>query len=232
VLSYVSRPLMDADDHLHLTGGLCDRWRVSDDLRTFTFHLRKEAVWEDGTPVTAHDAAVTMRLIADLRVPALRFATGLVSFVLARELDAKTVQVVFSEPYAMRLSAFRFGLLPAARYEGRDVLRAPENRAPLSLSSRSADGGLLITAREERTTRGRSYASTIRIPLIEVVFPVENAGSSDSLVPRTHMQMPKVAEALGRETQVRARLSRRQANVESQLLELYSASLQHWQSRP
>jgi oligopeptide transport system substrate-binding protein len=35
--------------------GVAERWEVSDDLRTYTFHLRKNALWSDGTPVTAED---------------------------------------------------------------------------------------------------------------------------------------------------------------------------------
>ena len=32
-------------------------WEISEDLRTFTFHLRKDARWSDGKPLTAHDFA-------------------------------------------------------------------------------------------------------------------------------------------------------------------------------
>ena len=35
--------------------GAADRWDVSDDRLTYTFHLRDDALWSDGSPVTAHD---------------------------------------------------------------------------------------------------------------------------------------------------------------------------------
>lgn len=35
--------------------GVAERWDVSEDLRTYTFHLRENALWSDGTPVTAED---------------------------------------------------------------------------------------------------------------------------------------------------------------------------------
>ena len=35
--------------------GVAERWDISDDLRTYTFHLRENALWSDGTPVTAED---------------------------------------------------------------------------------------------------------------------------------------------------------------------------------
>jgi len=36
---------------------LATRWEISDDLRTFTFHLRTDARWSNGRPVTAYDVA-------------------------------------------------------------------------------------------------------------------------------------------------------------------------------
>ncbi|MDO4643872.1 MAG: peptide ABC transporter substrate-binding protein [Cardiobacteriaceae bacterium] len=38
-----------------LIGGVADKWEVSEDGKTYTFHLRDNAKWSDGTPVTASD---------------------------------------------------------------------------------------------------------------------------------------------------------------------------------
>ncbi len=35
--------------------GVAESWDVSDDGLTYTFHLREDALWSDGVPVTAHD---------------------------------------------------------------------------------------------------------------------------------------------------------------------------------
>jgi len=35
--------------------GVAERWDISEDGRTYTFHLREGASWSDGKPVTAHD---------------------------------------------------------------------------------------------------------------------------------------------------------------------------------
>ncbi|WP_437492419.1 peptide ABC transporter substrate-binding protein [Sorangium sp. So ce1014] len=40
---------------LHPVQGAATRWEQSDDNRIFRFHLRPEARWSDGKPVTAHD---------------------------------------------------------------------------------------------------------------------------------------------------------------------------------
>ncbi len=36
-------------------------WDISDDKKTYTFHLRKDAHWSDGTPMTADDFIYSWR---------------------------------------------------------------------------------------------------------------------------------------------------------------------------
>ena len=44
---------------------LAERWEISDDLRTFTFHLRSNARWSNGRAVTAYDIAYSaIRVLA------------------------------------------------------------------------------------------------------------------------------------------------------------------------
>src|SRR6056297_197711 len=39
--------------------GLADRWQISEDKKTFTFHLDPDARWSDGQPITAEDVRWT-----------------------------------------------------------------------------------------------------------------------------------------------------------------------------
>ncbi len=41
--------------------GMAERWDLSADKRTYTFWLRRGALWSDGTPVTAHDFGYSFR---------------------------------------------------------------------------------------------------------------------------------------------------------------------------
>ena len=45
--------------------GVAESWDVSDDGLTYTFHLRDNAKWSDGTPVTAKDFEYSWRRICD-----------------------------------------------------------------------------------------------------------------------------------------------------------------------
>jgi oligopeptide transport system substrate-binding protein len=45
--------------------GTAEKWEISDDGRTYTFHLRDDAFWSNGDPVTAHDFHYSIRRLLD-----------------------------------------------------------------------------------------------------------------------------------------------------------------------
>lgn len=47
---------------------LAESWEISDDAKTFTFNLRPDAVWSDGTPITATDAKFAFDRLATTSV--------------------------------------------------------------------------------------------------------------------------------------------------------------------
>jgi len=55
--------LMTVDQHGELQGRLARSWAHSPDYREWTYHLRTDVRWHDGTPVTAHDVAFTIDLM-------------------------------------------------------------------------------------------------------------------------------------------------------------------------
>jgi len=50
--------------------GLAERWEISPDLRTYTFHLRSNAVWSTGEPITAADCVYSWRRVLDPKIAA------------------------------------------------------------------------------------------------------------------------------------------------------------------
>lgn len=48
--------------------GVAEKWDVSEDGKTYTFYLRKNAKWSDGSPVTAHDFEYSWKRICDPEV--------------------------------------------------------------------------------------------------------------------------------------------------------------------
>ncbi len=52
-----------------VTPGVAESWEVSEDNLKMTFHLRKDACWSDGTPLTANDFVYSFRRLADPAKP-------------------------------------------------------------------------------------------------------------------------------------------------------------------
>ncbi|GAB6934539.1 MAG: peptide ABC transporter substrate-binding protein [Calditerricola sp.] len=55
ILNHLMEGLTRLNDKGEPIPGIAEKWEVSNDGLTYTFHLRKDAKWSDGQPVTAHD---------------------------------------------------------------------------------------------------------------------------------------------------------------------------------
>ncbi|WP_247878683.1 peptide ABC transporter substrate-binding protein [Niveispirillum sp. SYP-B3756] len=58
-------PLLTVDARGALIPGAAEHWTISDDLRTYRFHLRPEGRWSDGSRVTADDFVFAWRRLLD-----------------------------------------------------------------------------------------------------------------------------------------------------------------------
>jgi oligopeptide transport system substrate-binding protein len=52
-------------DNLEPEPGMASSWEISDDRRTYTFHIRPDARWSNGDRVTAHDFQYSLRRLLD-----------------------------------------------------------------------------------------------------------------------------------------------------------------------
>ena len=106
--------LMGLDGEGNLVPVLAERYRVSEDGQEYTFSLREDAKFSDGTPVTADDVVFTVEKAQD---PALR-SPELANWanIRAEALDARTVVFTLPKPYAPFLVDTTLGILPADRW--------------------------------------------------------------------------------------------------------------------
>jgi peptide/nickel transport system substrate-binding protein len=94
---------------------LAQSYTISDDGRTYTFILRPNATFHDGTPVTADDVVFTIAKSQDLAVKSPVRANW--DGVTVIEIDAHTVQFVLKAPYAPFIENVTLGILPKARWQ-------------------------------------------------------------------------------------------------------------------
>ena len=90
---------------------LAESYTVSPDSKTYTFTLRSDAKFSDGTPVTANDVVFTVQKAQDSSLKSPQYADW--SGVQVAALDPRTVQFTLAKPYAPFLGLTTLGILPS-----------------------------------------------------------------------------------------------------------------------
>ncbi len=104
--------------------GLARRWRVSDDLCTFTFEINPDARWSDGRPVTAHDVRWTYDAIMNPENLTGVHKVGLEKFEPPEVLDDHTIRFRATEIHWRNLlSCGGFQILPRHVFAAMDFNR-------------------------------------------------------------------------------------------------------------
>ena len=80
-------------------GILADSWSVSEDGKTFTFHVDARARWSDGKPVTAEDVQFYYDVIMDEKNLTPIFKVGLSRFDRPEVVDSLTVKMTAKESH-------------------------------------------------------------------------------------------------------------------------------------
>lgn len=109
---------------------LATSWEVSDDELTYTFTLNPDAVFHDGTPVTAEDVVFTFEAIQD---PATNSSNeGIETVVRAVADDAHTVTIELERvtPQFLAQGGAR-GIVPKHLLEGKDIATDDFNKNPV-----------------------------------------------------------------------------------------------------
>ena len=100
LMSMMYEPLVS----LHSTedrevGILADNWSVSEDGKTFTFHVDPRAKWSDGKPITAEDVQFYYDVIMDEKNLTPIFKVGLSRFDRPEVVDSLTIKMTAKESH-------------------------------------------------------------------------------------------------------------------------------------
>lgn len=92
--SALFEPLVNlANDGRHLLPGVARSWEISPDGLTYTFHLRDDARWSDGTAVTAEDVVFSFGRCFDPAVPCPSNVYGIAIEGAAGRIQGKPVRL-------------------------------------------------------------------------------------------------------------------------------------------
>lgn len=101
--------------------GLADSWSISDDKKTFTFHIDKKAKWSDGQPITAHDVKWTFDTLLDPKNMTGSHKVSLERFESPVVIDTQTIRFSAKTIHWVNLgSAGGFQILPKHAYGKKD----------------------------------------------------------------------------------------------------------------
>lgn len=155
----ISRQIADSlteqdPDTGELKPWLAESWEVNDDSSTFTFSLRDDVTFSDGTPFTAQVVKDNIDSIVALGAKAQVAGPYLAGLDAATVVDDHTIEVAFSQPNAQFLQAtsnIAMGMLSS----GTAALSAEERCAegvigsgPFVLDSYAANDATVLSRRE------------------------------------------------------------------------------------
>jgi peptide/nickel transport system substrate-binding protein/microcin C transport system substrate-binding protein len=78
---------------------LADKWEISKDGKVFTFHIRENATWHDGKPVTAEDVKFSFDAIFEPKYQAAQLIPYYEGISKAEVVDAHTVKFTAKDGY-------------------------------------------------------------------------------------------------------------------------------------
>lgn len=124
--------LMKVDSNYQVVPDLAESYEISQDKKTYTFHLRKGVKWHDGQDFTADDVIFTVGAIQDQN-----YASPLrpnLKGIVIEKVDNTTVKFTLPSPFAPFLTTLTFGILPAHIWESVPATNATvveENHKPI-----------------------------------------------------------------------------------------------------
>ncbi|MFQ6112481.1 MAG: peptide-binding protein [bacterium] len=126
--------LADLNEDSEFVPELATSWESSEDYLKLTYHLRKDAVWSDGVPITAEDVKFSFDLLMDSTVASPR--QGVAEYIKSvRVNDLHNVTIEFTKAYPDQMFDTAGEILPKHILEkvDRGSLRSHKfGRNPLS----------------------------------------------------------------------------------------------------
>jgi peptide/nickel transport system substrate-binding protein len=147
VLENVFDTLVAPDANLEMKPALAERWEVSPDQLTWTFHLRKGVTFHDGTPFTADDVVYSYRRIIDQK---LANADKFSAVTDIKAVDPATVVIRVKQPtpnLLTNIGGFKgMAIVERANVESGQIATHPVGTGPFSFVSRKSGDDIVLKA--------------------------------------------------------------------------------------
>jgi peptide/nickel transport system substrate-binding protein len=146
--------LVAFDENLQLIGVLAETWDVNPDATEFTFHLRQNVKFHDGTPFNAEAVKFSMERILDPKVKSGR--TWIVGDVKEWQVvDEHTIKAIMkrpTEPFLHQIANFSAGRIvspTAVKQHDEEFFKNPIGTGPFKFVSWRPDEALVLEANND-----------------------------------------------------------------------------------
>ncbi|SER17312.1 peptide/nickel transport system substrate-binding protein [Faunimonas pinastri] len=157
---------------------LAQSWQASDDLKTWTFTLRPNLVFTDGSPCTSKDVVASFQAILDPKTASPGRAGISAIEAVAADGDDKVVITLHgaSADLPVILTYPNAKVVPAAIISGGldRLSREAVGTGPFKLVSYEPDRQIVVTRNEHYYEPGRPHLDRVEV----VVYPDQSAGTS------------------------------------------------------
>lgn len=163
--SMLYRGLMTTDENCKPQCDIATDYKVSDNLLEYTFTIRDDVKFHDGTNLTVEDVIFTIETIMDEQTnSSLREDFSLVDQV--EKVDDATLKITLKEPFPALLDKLTVGIVPAHCFkEGEDVNTAAFNLNPVGCGPYRfvsfEDGSRLVMTRFDDYYGGKAKIKNI-----------------------------------------------------------------------
>ena len=174
-LSLIYEGLIGYDSDLKKIPKLASDWQVSEDGRLWTFNIRKDAKWHDGTSITAEDVIFTYNILKEGVLNSVYqyniFDNDNILEIGLKNNDKYSLFVRLAEPSSKLLDIFTFPVISKDYYESveniikiqKDLTKAPLGTGPYKVAEEyfSEDQESIILVRNEDWWGRRPYIDKI-----------------------------------------------------------------------
>lgn len=147
-------------------GAVAEKWEVSGDGKTYTFHIRPGIKFSDGTPITAEDVKFSLDRFGDPKVN-VTLAAVAVGYGSTEIVDDSTVKVNLEFPVAsflFNISIFPGFIVPkkALEEQGEAFWKDPVGSGPFQLKELARGSHVTFERNPNYWESGKPYLDTVR----------------------------------------------------------------------
>jgi peptide/nickel transport system substrate-binding protein len=157
-----------SSDGLKLEPGLAEKWDVAEDGKSYTFHLRANAQFSNGDPVTASDVVFSLKRASGEKSEWARFFKPITGYEI---IDSHTVRLTLDTPFTPllnNLALFSASILPqkAVTNDGEAFFSKPVGSGPFVVEQWNRGEKMLLSKNAHYWQLGKPMVDHAEIQII------------------------------------------------------------------